>query len=138
MILTGITIKKISTNAMTISLHTCSPLQEIQSTFTKYFPGLKIDFIFHGNEDLVFSNAHHSSFLFTPVCELYPDCTEEQIVLKETMSTKEVELLFENAWHLPAKVYADVDGYWQKNSKTENQLLKEYISSSENISTVDF
>ena len=113
---------------MKLHLHTNSPLGEIQSEFTKKFPGLKIDFIFHGDEKLNLSSHHHSSFLFTPVEEFYPDCAVENISIDESMTTKEVEILFENCWHLPAKVYADIDGYWQKNKKTEGSKLKEYIA----------
>lgn len=112
---------------MTLHLHTNSPLHKIQSEFTKKFPGLKLDFVFHGDEKLNLSSHHHNSFFFTPVEEFYPDCAVENISIEESMTTKEVEDLFENYWHLPAKVYADIDGYWQKNRITECSLLKEYI-----------
>ena len=114
---------------MNLHLHTDLPLGEIQSEFTKKFPGLKIDFIFHGDEKLNLSSHHHSSFLFTPVEEFYPDCTAVTIIIDESMTTREVEELFENSWHLPAKVYAEIGGYWQKNRKTESRRLTECITS---------
>ena len=114
---------------MPLQLHTNSPLSEIQSEFTKKFPGLKVDFIFHGDEKLNLSSHYHSSFLFTPVEEFYPDCEAENITIDESMTTREVEQLFENNWHLPAKVYVKIAGYWQKNRKTESRRLKECITS---------
>lgn len=114
---------------MPLILHIYSHLKEIQSKFTKKFPRLKLDFVFHGNEKLNLSSHHHYSFFFTPVKEFYPDCSVDNINIDESMTTKEVEELFENYWHLPAKVYADIDGYWQKNNRTECSLLKEYILS---------
>ena len=112
---------------MILHLHTNSPLHKIQSKFTKYFSGLNLDFFFHGDEKLNLYSHHPYSFFFTPVKEFYPDCIVENISIEESMTTKEVEDLFENHWHLPAKVYADIDGYWQKNRRTECSLLKEYI-----------
>jgi hypothetical protein len=112
---------------MKIRLHTYSSLFEIQSDFTKKFPGVKIDFIFHGDEKLNLS-SHHSSFLFTPVEEFYPDCAADNIIIYESMTTREVEELFESHWHLPAKVYVEIGGYWQKNKKTESRRLKECVT----------
>lgn len=112
---------------MTLHLHSHSPLHKIQSEFTKNFPGLKLDFVFHGDEKLNFSSHHPYSFFFTPVKEFYPDCTVGNTSIDESMTTKEVEDLFENYWNLPAKVYAIIDGYWQKNRKIEGSLLKEYF-----------
>lgn len=114
---------------MPLHLHTNSPLGEIQSAFTKKFPGLKVDFIFHGDEKLNLSSQHHSSFLFTPVEEFYPDCTADNITIDESMTTRQVEQLFEEQWHLPAKVYVEIGGYWQKNRQTESRRLKECIAS---------
>ena len=114
---------------MNLHLHTNSPLFEIQSAFKKSFPGLKIDFIFHGDEKLNLSSHHHSSFLSTPVEEFYPDCTAVNIIIDESMTTREVEELFEDSWHLPAKVYVEIGGYWQKNRKTESHRLTESIIS---------
>ncbi len=114
---------------MELRLHTNSPLGEIQSEFTKNFPGLKIDFIFHGDEKLNLSSHHHSSFLSTPVEEFYPDCIADNIIIYESMTTRQVEELFEDSWHLPAKVYVEIGGYWQKNRHTESRRLKECITS---------
>ena len=107
-------------------LYTNSNLQEIQSGFSKGFPGLKLDFIFHGDEKLNVSFHFHHSFLFIPVEELCPACAGDDIVIDESMTTKEVEALFESHWHLPAMVYAEIGGYWQRNNKTECIRLKEY------------
>lgn len=112
---------------MTLQLYPNSPLDKIQSEFKKYFPGLKLEFVFHGDEKLNLSSHHNYSFSFTPVEEFYPDCTAENINIDESMTTKEVEELFKNYWNLPAKVYAIIDGYWQRNRKIEGSMLKEYI-----------
>ncbi len=114
---------------MNLHLHSNSHLLEIQDAFTKSFPGFKIDFIFHGDEKLNLSSHHHSSFLFTPVEEFYPDCTADNIIIYESMTTRQVEELFESHWHLPAKVYVEIGGYWQKNRQTESRRLKECITS---------
>jgi hypothetical protein len=112
---------------MILHLHTHSPLHEIQSEFARNFPGLRLDFIFHGTEKLNLSSHLHHSFSCSPVQEFCADHTKEDIVIDDSMTTKEVETLFENYWHLPAQVYADIDGYWQKNRETECRRLKEWI-----------
>ena len=112
---------------MTLQLYPNSPLDKIQSEFKKYFPGLKLEFVFHGDEKMNLSSHHNYSFSFTPVEEFYPDCTAENINIDESMTTKEVEELFKNYWNLPSKVYAIIDGYWQRNRKIEGSMLKEYI-----------
>ncbi len=111
---------------MTLLFVTSSSLQDIQSGFSKNFPRLKLDFIFRGDEKLNLSSHFQRSFLFIPVEKLYPECAKENIVINESMTTKEVEVLFESQWHLPAIVYAEVDGYWQRNNKTTNSRLNEF------------
>ena len=113
---------------MTLILHTYSHLQEIQSEFTKNFPGLKLDFIFHGDEKLNLSIPLHHSFSHSPIKYFFSGSVLGELVVDESMTTKEVEDLFENYWHLPARVYANIGGYWQKNKKTEDTRLKEYIT----------
>jgi hypothetical protein len=115
-----------STIKMALHFFSNSSLQSIQSGFTKNFPRLKIDFIFQGNEKLNLSSNFHQSFLFIPVETLFPDCAKLNIVIDESMTTNEVEALFESQWHLPAIVYAEVDGYWQRNNKTKNSRLTEF------------
>ena len=112
---------------MKLQLCPNSPLDKIYAEFKKYFPGLKLEFVFHGDKKLNFSSHHPYSFFFTPVKKFYPDCTVENINIEESMTTKEVEELFKNYWNLPVKVYAIIDGYWQKNRKIEGSQLKEYI-----------
>lgn len=109
---------------MSLHLYTGSPLHEIQSEFAKSFPGLKLDFIFHGDEKLNLSSHLHYSFLYTPLSEFCQDCAGENITIEDSMTLKEVEDLFNNCWHLPAQVYVDTDGYWQKNKATECKQLK--------------
>lgn len=111
---------------MALHFFSNSSLQVIQSGFSKNYPRLKIDFIFQGDENLNLSSHFQHSFLFIPVETLYPDCAKENIVIDELMTTKEVENLFEGQWHLPAIVYAEVDGYWQRNNKTKNSRLTEF------------
>ena len=111
---------------MTLHFFTNSSLQAIQSGFSKNFPRLKIDFNFQGDEKLNLSSHFHHSFLFIPIETLYPDCAKVNIIIDESMTTKEVEALFESKWHLPAIVYAEVDGYWQRNNKTTNSRLNEF------------
>ncbi len=111
---------------MVLHFFSNSSLQSIQSGFSKNFPRLKIDFIFQGNEKLNLSSHFHYSFLFIPVEKFYPDCAKENIVIDESLTTKEVEDLFENQWHLPAIVSAEVNGYWQRNNKTKNSRLTEF------------
>jgi hypothetical protein len=117
---------------MPLILHTYSHLTEIQSEFSKKFPGLKLDFIFHGDEKLNLSTPLHHSFSNAPVQDLCTNCAGNDLTVDESMTTKEVEDLFENNWHLPAKVYVAIDGYWQKNRKTENSRLKECITHCKN------
>ena len=111
---------------MALHFFSNSSLEAIQSGFSKNFPRLKINFIFQGDENLNLSSHFHHSFLFIPVEKFYPDCAKENIVIDESMTTNEVEALFENKWHLPAIVYAEVDGYWQRNNKTKNSRLTEF------------
>jgi hypothetical protein len=111
---------------MMLCLHTNSALHAIQTEFNRNFPGLKLDFIFHGDEKLNLSSRFHQPFSQTPVSEICPGCSGADIIIDETMTTKEVEELFENSWHLPAQVYANINGYWQKNRKTESSRLYQY------------
>ena len=112
---------------MPLLLHTYSHLHEIQSAFSSSFPGLKLDFFFQGDEKLNLSLPLHHSFSFAPVQDFCAAGAASDLVVEDSMTIKEVEDLFENSWHLPAKVYAAIDGYWQKNPKTEARRLKEYI-----------
>ncbi len=111
---------------MSLHLHTSSPLCEIQSEFSKNFPGLKLEFIFHGDEQLNLSSNLHHSFLYTPVNEFLENCTCENIIIEDSMTLKEVESIFKTSWHLPAQVYVITGGYWQKSRSTEGKQLKEY------------
>ncbi|MBK7561974.1 MAG: hypothetical protein IPI68_10705 [Chitinophagaceae bacterium] len=114
---------------MSLHLHSNAPLFEIQSGFSKKFPGLKLDFIFEGDEKLNLSAHHKYSFANTPVEELTQPGITKDIIIDELMTTKEVEELFEMNWHLPAKVYVEIGGYWQKNRKTECRSLQECMVS---------
>ncbi len=113
---------------MPLLLHTKTHLDEIQSEFNREFPGLKLSFIFDGDEKLNFSMPLQHSFSYAPVEYISPGCVPGDLLIDETMTIREVELLFETSWHLPAQVFAAIDGYWQKNSKTGSSRLKEYIS----------
>jgi|CXWL01.1.fsa_nt_gi hypothetical protein len=112
---------------MTLRLHTNSSLYDIQSEFARKFPGVKLAFIFHGDEKLNLSSHLHHSFSYAPVEGFCSDHTVEDIIINELMTTKEVEGLFENYWHLPAQVFVDIDGYWQKNKQTESWRLKDCV-----------
>ena len=114
---------------MTLYLYNDSSLYEIKNEFNRAFPGLKLDFIFHGDEKLDFISHLHHSFSFAPVKELYPGCEAGNIEIEESMTIKEVEALFENNWHLPAKIYVTVEGYLLKNQSTEQWLLKKCTDS---------
>jgi hypothetical protein len=111
---------------MNLHLYSHSPLREIQEIFNRHYPGLKLDFIFKGDEQLSFSSSFSHSFLLSPVDELCDDCPSEDIVLEDDMTTKDAEDLIRKCWHLPAIVYAAINGYWQKNSKTDCSLLKSW------------
>ena len=111
---------------MSVPLHTSSPLYAIQAEFSKNFPGLKLEFIFHGDEKLNLSSNLHFPFFSTPINEIYPDCDHENITIEESMTVKEVETIFNNHWHLPAQVYVIKDGYWQKNKTTGSKQLKDF------------
>lgn len=113
---------------MSLHLHSNAPLFEIKSGFSKKFPGLKLDFIFSGEEKLNLSSPHNYSFSTTPVEELSQLVATKDIIIDELMTTKEVEELFERHWHLPAKVYVEIGGYWQKNRKTECSSLQECMA----------
>lgn len=118
---------------MPLHLFCNAPLFEIKSGFLKKFPGLKLDFIFSGDEKLNLSSLHNYSFSTIPVEELSQLVVTKDIIIDEFMTTKEVEELFEMNWHLPAKVYVEIGGYWQKNRKTECSSLQECMASHVNI-----
>lgn len=115
-------------NKMILRLHNDALIHDLRDEFAGKFPGLKLDFIFHGDEKLNLSSLFNHPFSCTQVKEICPDCAVQEIIIDEDMTTKEVEELFENSWHLPAQVYARVDGYWQKNRETETSSLKEIMA----------
>jgi hypothetical protein len=113
---------------MILRLHTNAQIRDLRDDFAGTFPGLKLDFIFHGDEKLNLSCSFNHPFPYTAVKEIYPDCDAEEIIIDENMTTREVEELFESRWRLPARVYARIDGYWQKNKKTESSSLKDIMT----------
>ena len=90
-------------------------LHDLQTGFEKKFPGLKLEFIFSGNEKLNLASHLSSSFPYVSLKEICPNCPSEGIEMDETMTTGDVEKLLKSRLNLPACIYVSNGGYWQKD-----------------------
>lgn len=112
---------------MTLELHPDCLLHEVREQFSEKFPGLKLDFVFNGNEKLNFCSLLHRPFPSMPIQEIYADSVGHDIAIDDSMTTHEVEALFAQEWHLPAKVFASVGGYWERNKQIEKSRLNDLL-----------
>lgn len=113
-------------------------LDKLQAWFSHSFPGTRLEFIFSGTEKLKLDNRLSKSFPHVAIKEICPDCPPEGISIDETMTIKDIELLLENRLHLPAGIYVNIGGYWQKNKSTGQLKLQDIAPRNKKISTKDF
>jgi len=101
---------------MTLFINSQHSLNEIRERFTRYYPSVKIEFSFNGNEPLNHAVSGGKPFPFLRLEELFPESSKEMLSIQEDMTIGEVESLFWKHFGLPVQLYIRKGGYWLKNT----------------------
>jgi len=78
-------------------------IQEIQRSFSHFYPGLEINFFSHSEKSL----ATHSCVMFSPevrIRDISPECCNGCIELNDQMTATELENLFRDNFNLHAEM----------------------------------
>jgi len=78
-------------------------IQEIQSSFSHFYPGLEINFFSNSEKSL----ATHSCVMFSPevkIRDISSDCCHGCIELNDQMTVTELENLFQDNFNLHAEI----------------------------------
>lgn len=121
---------------MKLHIDISSYLNDIQDSFSRLFPGFKLEFQFNGNEKLHFHARLGQSFPHIRIREL---CQSHNAFLdiEDRMTVKEVETLFRQQFGLPAHVYVKDGNYWLKSPAYDSRRLMQHQMNQQVLSLPD-
>ena len=108
---------------MKLHINMSSYLNDVQESFERSFPDLKLEFLFSGNEDLLFSARLGQSFPHIRLNEFCQATQKASLDIEDRMTVKEVENLFRQHFGLPAQVFIKKGVYWLKSPAFDSRRL---------------
>lgn len=109
---------------MNLSIDSSLTVQELQDRFRHSFPDLKLEFFFHGTEELNLAAGAGRSFSQTRIRDLCRRCGQEHYSVSGQVSIGQLEGALKEKFGLPARIYVLQDGYWVKSSRHDQRPLE--------------